>query len=52
MHNMSNYFEKIKRVKKEQKITELDIWNMNLTGFQIVCRKSQLVVIMNSNKYD
>ena len=33
MHNMSNYSEKIERVMKEKGIIELDIWNMDETGF-------------------
>ena len=33
VHNMSNYFEKIKQVMREKGITELDIWNIDETRF-------------------
>lgn len=32
-HDMSDYFEKIERVMREKGITELDVWNMDKTGF-------------------
>ena len=50
MHDMSDYFEKIERVTREKGITELDIWNMDETGFLIGYGKAQLVVTMDSNK--
>ena len=37
VHEMSDYFEKIEQVIREKKITELDIWNIDKTGFQIGC---------------
>ncbi len=40
VHDMSDYFEKIERVMREKGITELDIWNMDETGFRIGCGKA------------
>ena len=34
----------------EKDITDLDVWNMDETGFRIGCRKAQLVVTMDPNK--
>ena len=50
VHDMSNYFEKIEQVMREKGITELDVWNMDETGFRIGCGKAQLVVTMDPNK--
>ena len=50
VHDMSNYFEKIERITREKGITELDVWNMDETGFRIGCGKAQLVVTMDPNK--
>ena len=36
MHDKSDYFEKIERVMREKGITELDVWNMDETGFRVV----------------
>ena len=47
---MSDYFEKIEWVMREKGIIELDIWNMDETGFRISCGKAQLVVTMDPNK--
>ena len=50
VHDISDYFEKIERVMREKGITELDVWNMDGTGFRIGSGKAQLVVIMDPNK--
>ena len=50
VYDMSGYFEKVKRVIREKVITELDVWNMDETGFRIGCGKAQLVVTMDPNK--
>ena len=47
---MSDYFEKIERVMRENGITDLDVWNMDETGFRIGCGEAQLVVTMDQNK--
>ena len=33
VHHIINYFEKIRWVMREKRTTELDIWNMDETGF-------------------
>ena len=35
---------------REKGITELDVWNVNETGFRIGCGNSKLVVTMDINK--
>lgn len=35
---------------KEKKITDLDILNMDKTGFRMSCGKAQLIVTINPNK--
>ncbi len=35
---------------REKGTTDLDVWNMDETGFRIGCGKAQLVVIMDRNK--
>ncbi len=35
---------------REKGIMELDMWNMDETGFRIGCGKAQLVVTINANK--
>ena len=47
---MSNYFEKIERIMREKGITELDMWNIDKTGFRIRCGKAKLVVTIDANK--
>ncbi len=47
---MSDYFEKVERFRSETGITDLDVWNMDETGFRIGCGKAQLVVTMDPNK--
>lgn len=43
-------FEKIVQIIREKKITELNIQNINETGFQIDFGKAKLVVIIEPNK--
>ncbi len=50
VNEMSSYVEKIEWVMREKGITELDIWNMDETGFRIGCGKAQLIVTMDANK--
>ncbi len=50
MHDISDYFEKIQRVMREKGVAELDVWNMDESGFRIGCGKAQLVVTMDPNK--
>ncbi len=37
---MSNYFEKVERVIRDEKIICLDVWNIDETNFQISCGKT------------
>ncbi len=39
VHDMSDYFEKVERFMSEKGITDLDVWNMDETGFRIGCGK-------------
>ena len=50
MHNMSDYFDQVERIMREEGITEWDMWNMDETGFRIGLEKAQLVVTMDPNK--
>ncbi len=50
VHDMSDYFEKVKYVMSKKRITDLDVWNMDETGFQIGCGKAQLVVTIDFTK--
>ncbi len=47
---MSDYFKKVERVISKKRITNLDVWNMDKTGFRIDYGKAHLVVIIDSNK--
>lgn len=35
---------------KEKDITELDVWNMEETGFRIACGRAHLVITLDPNK--
>ncbi len=50
VNDMASYFGKLERVMKEKGITEVDVWNMDETGFRIGCGRAQLVVTLDSDK--
>ena len=50
VHDMAEYFSKLERVMKEKGITQLDVWNMDETGFRIGCGRAQLVVTLDTRK--
>ncbi len=50
VHDMNDYVEKVERVMSKKEITDLDVWNMDETGFRIGYGKAQLVVTMDPNK--
>lgn len=50
LEDMTEYFNKLKRVMKEKGITEVDVWNMDETGFRIGCGRTQVVISLNRRK--
>ena len=48
--DMQSYFQKLETAMKEKGITEVDVWNMDETGFRIGCGRAQLVVTLDANK--
>lgn len=40
VHDMTEYFIKLKSVMKEKRIIELNVWNMNETNFCIDCGRA------------
>lgn len=48
--DMTDYFHKLETVMTEKGITEVDVWNMDETGFRIGCGRAQLVVTLDATK--
>ena len=48
--DMKDYFYKLKAVMRDKGIIEVDVWNMDETGFRIGCGRAQMVIIMNPKK--
>ena len=47
---MRDYFYKLKAVMRDKGITEVDVWNMDETGFRIGCGRAQMVITMDPKK--
>ena len=50
VNDMVEYFSKLERVMREKGITELDVWNMDETGFRIGCGRAQIVITLDPRK--
>ena len=48
--DMKDYFDKLERAMKEKGITEVDVWNMDETGFRIGCERAHYVVTLDPIK--
>ena len=50
LKNMTESFNKLKRIMKKKKIIEIDVWNMNETDFRIDCEWIQMIISLNKWK--
>ena len=47
---MTEYFNKLKRMMKENDIIEMNVWNMNETKFRIECERAHMIITLDSKK--
>ena len=50
LEDLTEYFNKLKRVMKEKSIIAVDVWNMDKTRFCIGCRRAQMVIALDEKK--
>ena len=50
LEDMTEYFNKLERCMKDNGINELDVWNMDETGFRIGCGRAQMVITLDPRR--
>ena len=48
--DMRDYFHKLKAAIENKGITDVDVWNVDETGFRIGCGRAQMVITMDPKK--